>query len=595
MKKILYIIVLALSPIIYGCTEGFEDINTNKHEFVEVGPEYLLASSVKGSINLIAELNANMYWQYSHHFAVSSMASTASYGASYSNINSWWARFYQNISLLRKIQNVYGNKPGYENRVQMAKIWESYMFYIFTTTFGGVPYKDACREDLTNIPFDKEEDIYKGILNTLETASKTLDTAKDKLEPDILFPDSDITKWKKFAVALRLKIALETQNAIPAESATHGKDVVTNFENYLLKSNAENLTFKWGGTNSTENSYYFDTYLLSQTKDLPALNHLMFVYMRSYPDPRMQAIFDKVQGHYLIYDTLYTDYTRLHRNVYRYEIPYNGRPKTTQYGRLDDNEGFIDDGRDPYRSMSSNQYSYLKTDYLKADAVQNLIWYSDICFMQAEAKLLGWGGSKSVDTYYYDGITASFTQFGLSSSQATTYKSLNGIKWNTEEMHAFPDYRNMVSSNIPNDPLHKIIVQRWIAGIFYGSHDAYNYIRRTRKIDLAPHLAATTDANGTGSIIANLPERLQYPNTEISYNSISYKAAVQNLNGGSDLLSSYLKLSKEYNRKTYDQWQVFVLKLNNRCWTKWYGDTERDLVNAGLIINQTYFIQTVLE
>jgi hypothetical protein len=352
MKKFLYIFNIVLSLIIFGCTDGFEDINKDKHEFVDVGPEYLLASSVKGSMNLVAELNANMYWQYAHHFTVSSMASTASYGASYSTINDWWQKFYENIALLRQIQKLYGEKPGYENRVQIAKVWESYMFYIFTTTFGGVPYKDASRDDLINIPFDSETDIYISLLKTLETASKTLDPAKDALKPDIIFPDSDINKWKKFAVALRLKIALETQNAIPAEAAQHGKDVVTNFENFLLKSNSENLTFKWGGTNSTENSYYYDTYLFNKTKDLPALNHVMFVYMRSYPDPRMQAMFDKVQGHYLIFDTLYTDNTQTHRNEYRYEIPYNGRPKTTQYGRLDDNEGFVDEFKSVFLSES---------------------------------------------------------------------------------------------------------------------------------------------------------------------------------------------------------------------------------------------------
>jgi hypothetical protein len=594
MEKILKIISIVLVFIFNGCTDRFEEINKNKHEFVDVGPEYLLASAVKGSMNLIAELNANMYWQYSHHLTVSSMASTTSYGASYSTINDWWRTFYENIAMLRQIQKIYADKPGYENRLQITKIWESYMFYIFTTTFGGIPYTYANRDDLIDIPFDTEADIYISILNTLKTASEKLDPAKDAMKPDVVFPDSDINKWKKFAVALRLKIALETQKAIPAESAVHGKDVVTNFESFLLKSNSENLIFKWGGTNSTENSYYYDTYLFSQTKDLPALNHVMFVYMRSYPDPRMEVMFDKLQGHYLVWDTLYTDNTRLHRNLYRYEVPYNGRPKTTQYGKLDDNEGFVDDGRDPYRSMNSNQYSYIKASYLKADASQNLIWYADVCFMQAEAKLLGWGGSKAVDEFYYDGITASFNQYGLSEAQTTAYKNLNGIKWNTEKLDAFSDYRNMITTNIPNDPLHKIIVQRWLAGAFHGSHDAYCYIRRTREIELPPHLAASNDANGTGTIITNLPERLQYPNSEISYNLVAYNAAVQKLWGGFDFLSSYLKIAKEYDRKTYEQWSVWSLRLNNKVWTKWYGETESDLVKAGLINNQTYFIQTVL-
>jgi hypothetical protein len=595
MKKIIYITGIIFTLVFSGCTEGFEDINKDKHEFTSVEPEYLLASSVKGSMYLIAELNANMYWQWSHQLTVSSMASPSSYGASYSTINNWWERFYENIALLRQIQTLYGEKAGYENRVQIAKIWESYMFYIFTTTFSGVPYTDACRDDLIDIPFDSETDIYVSLLKTLETASKTLDPAKDALKPDVVFPDSDVNKWKKFAIALRLKIALETQNAIPSESAQHGKDVVTNFESFLLKSNPENLIFKWGGTNSTENSYYYDTYLFNSTKDLPALTHLMFVYMRTYPDPRMQAIFDKVPGHYLIFDTLYTDNTHTTRKIYRYEVPYNGKPKTSQAGGLDEGEGYVEEVGDPYRSMNATQYSYLKTNYLKADGVQNLIWFADICFMQAEAKLLGWGGMKSADTYYNDGISASFEQFGLSTVQATTYKNLNGVKWDTENMNGLPDHRKLIRASISKDPLHKIIVQRWLAGIFHGSHDAYCYIRRTRKIDLIPHFAPTTDANGNGTRVANLPERLQYPNTEISYNGVSYNEAVKRLNGGLDFLSSYLKIAKEYNRKTYDEWKLTSLRINNQAWIKWFGETEQDLVKGGLIKDQTYFIEKDVE
>ena len=594
MKKIIYILIIVLSLINFGCTKGFQDINTNKDEFVNVGPEYLLASAVKGSMNLIAELNANMYWPYSHQLTVSSMASTSMYGASYSTINGWWGRFYQNIALLRQIQKLYGDKPGYENRVQIAKIWESYMFYIFTTTFGGIPYTYASRDDLTNIPFDSETDIYIALLKTLQTASETLDPTKDKLTPDIIFPDSDINKWKKFAVTLRLKIALETQNAIPVESAANGKDVITNYESFLPKSSSENISFQWGGTNSSENSYYYNTYLLTSTKDLPALSHLMFVYMRSYPDPRMQAIFDKTTGQYLVYDTLYTDKTNLHRNFDRYIVPYNGRPETTQYGLLNNNPGYVDDGLDPYRSMSSNQYSYLKASYLKANAVQNIIWYSDVCFMRAEAKLVGWGGAETVDQFYYDGINASFNQYGLTTTQATAYENLNGVKWNTEQLHAFPDYRGMVTANIPNDPLHKIIVQRWLAGVFDGGHDAYCYIRRTREIDLPPNLAASNDAMNVGTLIANLPERMQYPNTELLYNTASYKEAVQNLSGGIDNLTAYLKMAKPYSRLTYDQWKVVSLHINDLAWTKWYGQTEQDLISAGLIINLTWFVKTPL-
>lgn len=591
MKKIYLIGLIVIMLVFVRCTDDFENINVDKHEFTNVEPEYLMSSVVKSSMNLLSELNANVYWQYSHHLTVSGMGSTASYGASYSSINSWWRQFYETISLLRQIQKKYGENEQYKNRVQIAKIWESYMFYIFTTTFGGVPYTYAGRDDLIEIPFDKENDIYKSILDVLKIASEELDTEADKLIPDILFEDSDINKWKQLAVALRLKIALETQNAIPHEAEMHGRDVMNNFQDLLIKSNQENIKFKWGGTNTSEYSYYYNTYLLNSNKDLPALSHVMFLYYRSYGDPRMGAIFNKTEGQFLVFDSLYTDRTYTEKKLYRYQVPYNGKEKTTQKADLGENDGYVEEVADPYRSMNPTQYSYLKKDYLRENATQNLIWYADICFMQAEAKLLNWGGQKTVEQYYYDGVRASFDYFGLAINQVDNYLNQPGIKWNTDKADALPDHRMLINSNIPNDPLHKIIVQRWLAGIFYGSHDAYCYIRRTRKIELLPHFAPSTDAAGAGTRIANMPERLQYPNSEITYNNKAYKEAVKNLNGGFDFLSTYLNLSREYNRKTYDEWRVVNLRINNRAWIKWYGETELDLIEAGLVENETYFIE----
>jgi len=589
MKKNKSIVIAFLLLIFTACTDGFQEINKDKHEFVDVEPEYLFASAVKGSMNLIAELNARMYWQFTHHLTVS-YGSATSFGASHSEINSLWSSFYRNIAMLRQIQKNFEGKVGYENRVQIAKIWESYMFYIFTTTFGGVPYTFASRDDLIHVPFDEEKDIYISLLNTLKTASESLDSSKDKLVPDVVFTDSNLNKWKQFAAALRLKIALETQNAIPQQAADHGRDVLSNYENLLLKSNSENLTFKWGGTNSTEYSNYYNIFIHNSTRDLPAMTHVMFIYYRSYADPRMEAIFNKVQGQFLIFDSLYTDNTFTNKKLYRYAVPYNGRPKTTQQASLGDNEGYVEEVADPYRSMSTNQYSYIKPDYLKADAVQQLIWYADVCFMQAEAKLLGWGGTKTAEEYYNEGINASFNFFGLTNNQAATYRNQNGVKWGTERLDALPDHRMLINANLTNDPLHKIIVQRWLAGIFYGSHDAYCYIRRTRLVSTLPHFASSTDAFGAGGRISNMPERMQYPNSENTYNTKSYLEAVSKLKNGLDFLSTYLSIAKEYNFKTYEEWSRVNLRINNRAWIKWYGQTEQDLINAGLVLNQSYFV-----
>ena len=62
----------------------------------------------------------------------------------------------------------------------------------------------------------------------------------------------------------------------------------------------------------------------------------------------------------------------------------------------------------------------------------NIITYAETNFIKAEAQLLGWGGALSAEQYYYQGIEASFLQYGAVGS--AEYKERNGIKWGTSNI-----------------------------------------------------------------------------------------------------------------------------------------------------------------
>lgn len=586
MKKEIIILLLAIIFCIpfTGCTEDFEEINRNKHEFNEIDPEYQMSSAIKSSINWLAYMNSKLYWSYSHQITIG--GDEANYGSSLTDVNTIWKNFYSTIYMLKSIERDHKNKEGYENRILISQIWQSYLFFIHATTFGAIPYTHATDPTTTVVPYDKETDVYADILAILKNACEKLDASKDKLIPDIVFGTGDkeegnIERWRSFAYCLRLKIALEIQNVLPDLAQEHATDVMAH-ETELLSSNNDNMFVQWGGSNSTEYSWYYEKYVYDQTtsdNSRPYFSHLMFVYMRSYPDPRMKKYAQPTEVPFYIQDTLY-DATYTMKAVVRYQIPYNGRPKTTQMAGLDDNEG-SDTDNNPMKSLASTQFSKISNDFLNADGKQIFMWYSDVCFMKAEAAQKGYGGSKSAEQYYYEGIDASFAQYGLSQAQATAYKELEGVKWGTEKLDAHPDFRKLVYTNIANDPMQKIIVQRWLAGFFYGAHDAWCYIRRTRLIDLPPHLNPTKLSVGGQTIVANLPERLHYPNDEVKYNNSAYNAAVATLGGGGDITPTYLKIAQPYNRKSSDEWRVTPVYLNSEAWFKWYGYTINDVINAG--------------
>ncbi|MPM80258.1 hypothetical protein SDC9_127305 [bioreactor metagenome] len=199
------------------------------------------------------------------------------------------------------------------------------------------------------------------------------------------------------------------------------------------------------------------------------------------------------------------------------------------------------------------------------------MWYADVCFMQAEAKLIGWGGSKTIEEYYNAGIDASFQQYELTQADALKYRSQKGVKWGVGRTDAFPDFISMSDANISSDPLHQIIAQRWVAGYFHGGHDAWCYIRRTRLLNLPVHMNPGNLITGGQGKIANMPERMQYPPDEILYNNDAYLDAVQKLGTSGDILPTYLKMATPYNRKTIDELLQLKIVFNNTAFKNWYA------------------------
>lgn len=555
-----------------GCTDGFEEINTNPHEFTKVQPENLMATAVKRSMSLMVDLNRRMYWPYTHQVAMGS-GDMARYGSSSSDVNGIWRDFYATMYFLKNIQSTYTNVPGYENRVLIAQIWECYLFFIGTSTFGPMPYSDANRMDVTSLSYDTEDFIYRDILRRLTESFDGLDPAKDKFGQDLVFADGSIDKWKKFANSLRLKIALEVQNAVPEEAELHGKKSIEN-ESFLISSNAENIFLKWNGSSITEYSDYYNrfVYTLSDASSKPAYSHMMFVYQRSYKDPRMTKYAAPTDAEFSFIDTVYWDESFTVRAAIRYAIPYNGRPVSSANTFAGLEESSLQSNQaNPLRMLSSTQFSLVNSSFLKADGAINAFWYADVCFMQAEAKLIGWGGSKTVEEYYNAGIDASFQQYELTQAEALKYRSQNGVKWNVGRTDAFPDFITLSNANISADPLHQIITQRWIAGYFHGGHDAWCYIRRTRLINLPPHMNPGNLITGGQGKIANMPERMQYPPDEILYNYDAYLDAVQKLGTSGDILPNYLKLASPYARKTIDELLELKIKFNNVAFRNWYA------------------------
>ena len=570
MKRIkhIYKFILVFGLVgAFSCTDGFEELNKNPNSFNSAPPENSFAGIVKNTLDLVGgDLNDQMYMNYASYYGGK--------GGQFPHffytdaVNGWWQRFYVNI--LKNTQEIidnYGDNPDYTNRVYIAKIWKSYVYSVMVSTFGGVPMTDALGDN-TTANYDSEEQIYTAILNMLKEAGAGIKPAGDKLSKDPIF-NGDNTMWIKFANSLRLKIAMRISTGFPALAQEHASAVLSN-EDGLIASNSENILMKWGI--EQENwSFNYTRYIFGDPSAdvVPYMNFHFLLNLKTYNDPRMTALANVASKPLLITDTLFASGSSTDKVIVRYPIPFYGKTLATTRA-LD--AWNLNGNLSPLTGVDNSSYSRINSDrFMTQDMSFPIITYAEICFNKAEAKLKGWGGSKTAEEFYYAGIDASFAQLGVSGAAA--YKAQDGIKWGTSSK-GDRDLFGVVTSGISVDPVDKIVRQSWIA-MFGQGHDAWCLMKRTRLLPVIPQFSPD---GSLGVNYVEVPERMIYATTENGINPIAYAAASGILAKGDNMYSP-LKMNKTY---TPVDWEALPAVYNNDFAKKWYGNSVDDLIANGI-------------
>ena len=565
LKLSLLIILFSMS-----CTNDFEEINTNEFIFNEASPEALFSGVVKNTLDLVGgNMNDQMFNTYASFYGGKG-GQFNRYFYTEQALDQYWKKFYVNI--LKNNQDIidsYSSDSNYNNRVTIAKIWKSYVYSILVSTFGPVPYQKALQGKNAAV-YDSEEFIYTDILAELKTAFENIDVSGDTLAQDPIF-DGDLNKWKKFANSLRLKIALRISEGFPTLAQQHGSDAMTNEES-LISSNAENVVMKWGV--EQENwSFNYSRYVFIEANDdvVPYMNLHFLLNLKTYKDPRLFKLVEPSNDPITLTDVVFRSGSTTELITVEYELPYFGRPLGGNAGvegwALNQNDNILN-------GLANRRFSRPKLDlFMAQDMGYNVITYSEINFIKAEAQLKGWGGSKSAEQYYYDGIEASFQQYGAIG--VTEYKNRDGIQWGTTSVGDRGLF-GLVTSGISNDPLDKITRQRWLASYNQG-HDIWCMQKRTRKLPLIDQFAPD---GATGLDYAPLPERMVYPPlSEGGLNNAAFQDAILNLGGNTLYNPLQMNKSEDYSPV---QWETLVPELNQDFGTNFYGDSEDDLIAEGI-------------
>jgi hypothetical protein len=278
--KTIYILILAgLLLSTASCKKELAGINTNPNSTENPQPDYLLTAAEKLTADAYwgVDNNLNSSLLFIQHWAKIQYTDPDRYIFNNSSFTSLWKQLYgQSITDLNNVITI-GDQQQNKNYKGVALTLRSWAFQILTDAYGDIPYKQAGNIDSFLTPvYDPQRDVYLGLLNDLKTAQSLLDPAGPAIRGDAIY-GGNITSWKKFTNALRLRIALRIADQEPVLA----KQVLTDIQNEggaWFESNADLAALIYQDSpNQNPVSLTFDTrqdYRISKTivDRLAALN-----------------------------------------------------------------------------------------------------------------------------------------------------------------------------------------------------------------------------------------------------------------------------------------------------------------------------------
>lgn len=490
MKKIYNLCLLALFlTLITSCENGFDEMNKSKTSATEIDPAFILNRSIiNSSINGFATLvfDIGIVQQ------IISPNSGVLTGANYNQDNrastqSNWQSLYRNvIKDTKDVIAITKDNPARSNLMNMARILQAWAFMVLTDTYGDVPYLEGGDGYNTQVFFpkyDTQQSIYPLLITELTEASAALN-ASGKIETADILYGGDVAKWKKLGYSLLLRAGMRLSKVDAAKAQATVKAA---FDGGVITSNADNAFVRHDANytnpiSNTLNSTEAANFYLAK----PFVDEL-----KSHNDPRLSAIAVRYKG-------ATSGPTQTKESASYVASEQNGMPMGNDNGTVA--AAAAADGLASF-------YEYSQADrrrIAKLTAPMFLVTAGQTNLLLAEARFRGWITSGTAAQYFADGIKASMDQMAafdatcaISETDRDTYIAANPLNSGTELM--------------------QINTQYWISS-FMNGQEAWANFRRSGYPALAPNPYPGREVTWIN--------RLTYPNSEISVNTVNVNAAI---------------------------------------------------------------------
>lgn len=486
LSKINYIVAFVACLLFFSaCDNEFEEINANPNQPEAVTSDLLLTNIIIGSVREMDGMAWGSGNVIAQHTAKIQFTGRDRYD--WGPEGSPWFDFY---SLLRDVNNILDIEETDNSYVATALILKSWMFQIMTDLYGDIPYSQAIlgKSDGNFTPvFDRQPDIYAGILSDLERANAILNSNRTPIAGDVLF-SGDLDRWQKLANALRLRVLLRQSAQVDPSAAMEA--IINDEDAPIFTGNEDQAVFNYLASAPNQQPLFttrsgsFDEYRLSQ---------IMENTLKSLNDNRLFAYAQPT--------------TNSGAGLVGTQEDYVGVPNG-----LADESALIFNGGSNFVSRVGLLYSCLVcNDNASPSARQGMIMtYAEQQFILAEAAERGFIDGDA-EAYYLSGIEASFDYF-------TERTALISPEISAAVAPA-DDYfvqEGVAYTGTQAEKLEKIGIQKWLA-LFFNGTEAWAEWRRTGIPNLSP---------GPDALIGQVPTRFMYPIEAQSLNGDNYRAAI---------------------------------------------------------------------
>ncbi len=506
MKRIIYLIICSMM-ITISCDNGFEEVNIDPTAVTEIEVEYKFPKAIlyasgqryetwRGNFiycsTMIQHLaNTQGYWSGDKYFLNNDYAQAF-----------WDAQYPQTIKLLEDIKADLEAKNKAETpEYAMTRILRVFAYHRITDLYGDVPYSEAGKLSIDKVirpVYDDQEFIYNDMLKELNEAAILLNGGLSGFESaDILF-NGDLTKWKKWAYSLMLRLSMRL---VKVDEGLAEQWAKTAIDGGVMTSNGDIAYIKHTQGNGIVQNANGEVFSADRSSRISTT--FMDILQE---DPRMKVLVALPNGN--------TD-PSLQR----------GLPNGYDSERL----------KQEYLAEGGVEKEYFEADYYAnfsevnpailqgEDAPMFFQTYAEVELMLAEAAFR-WGlAGGDPESHYNAGVRAAISYLELYSPDAAISET---------EITDYLDENPYDASNA----LEQINTQYWIA-VFLNEYEAYANWRRTGFPVLTPVNYPGNVTNGT------IPRRLTYHTLELVTNKDNYDAAIANQ--GPDLLTTRVWWDKE--------------------------------------------------